>query len=166
MSFAEWAFVNDKKWFRLRACGVLLDQDSVLMVRNKRSPYYYSVGGCVRHGESLQDAAKREVLEETGFNLEIERLLFIHENFFVGRSADPLNGMNCHELAFYFLFNWPQGTVTKAQSKTEDGIPEHLEWLKITQLNNLAFPVYPSFFSHELINLPASVRHVITFESA
>jgi len=70
--------------FRLRAYGILINDERVLMIRNDSDPNYYSVGGCVEHGESLEEAAIREVWEETGWKFEIECLVFIHENFFRG----------------------------------------------------------------------------------
>ena len=80
----ECTFTRGTDWFRLRACGILINDGKVLMIRNDSDPFYYSVGGCVEHGESLEEAAVREVWEETGCKFEIERLAFIHENFFRG----------------------------------------------------------------------------------
>ena len=34
------------------------------------------------HGKSQEEAAVREVWEETGWKFEVERLVFIDENFF------------------------------------------------------------------------------------
>lgn len=76
------------------------------MARNETSPYYYSIGGGVHHGESAIDAVKREVLEETGVEMEVDRLaLFIHENF-PGLDHPGLEERDCHELAFYFLMKY------------------------------------------------------------
>jgi len=135
------------------------------MVRNELDPFYYSVGGGVRHGESLETAAKREVLEETGCDLAIDRLLFIHENFFNGNGS-TLNGLNCHELAFYYLMIWnPENQLTSKSTSMED-TPEHLEWIQISILSNLSVPVYPTFFAVELLNLPHGVKHIVTYEPA
>ena len=53
-------------------------------------------------GEAAEDAVKREVFEETGIKYEVERLAFIHENFFKGTGT--LEGAKCHEVAYPSFF--------------------------------------------------------------
>ena len=84
MEEIECSFTSGNKWFRLRACGNLINDGKVLMIRNERDPYYYSVGGGVKHNETTETAVIREVWEETRFKFEIDRLVFIHENLFSG----------------------------------------------------------------------------------
>lgn len=165
MTKTECTFTREKDWFRLRACGILIKDEQVLMIRNDEDPYYYSVGGCVEHGESLESAAVREVWEETGWKFEVERLAFIHENFFLGKGGN-IDGLNCHELAFYFLMRWDPKSVIISNSTTTRGLPEHLEWLAISELNKLEVPVYPTFFADELLNPPTHTKHIVTYESA
>ncbi len=164
MAETECTFTSGTDWFRLRACGILIDGGKVLMVRNDADPYYYSLGGCVMHGESLETAALREVWEETGCQFQIDSLVFIHENFFRGKGGN-IEGLNCHELAFYFLMRWEPACVLKSASITSNGLPERLEWLSISVLNKLEIPVYPTFFSAELPDLPAQPKHIVTYES-
>lgn len=62
--------------------AVVLDNNRILLVKRKNSPYkgYWGVpGGRVEHGERLQDAVKRELLEETGLESEPLGVLFISE---------------------------------------------------------------------------------------
>lgn len=158
------SFCEGDRWFRLRACGILIDEGKVLMVRNKSTPYYYSLGGGVLHGEDIETAAIREVFEETGCALEIDRLAFIHENFFNGDEAGPLLGLICHELAFYFLMKWTPEYQVKNVGETYDGMGEELVWLEIDKLSKQEMPVFPSFFESELKNLSSEVRHIVTRE--
>lgn len=53
--------------------GVVIDEetDSILLGENRRHPGYYScIAGYVDHGENLEEAFAREVLEETGYACE------------------------------------------------------------------------------------------------
>lgn len=158
----DCSFRAGDRWFRLRACGIVLNRGKVLMVRNTRDPYYYSLGGGVLHGEQIEKAVIREVLEETGCGLGIDRLAFIHENFIIGDETEPLKGLICHELAFYFLMKWNPNFQIKSAGNTFDGLNEELVWLEIEKLSKQEVPVYPEFFGTELVNLTDIPKHIIT----
>ena len=80
----DCAIRGDGLWFRYRACGLIIEDGCVLFAGNNTEDYYYSVGGAVHVGETAEEAAVREVFEETGVRYEVDRLAFIHENFFPG----------------------------------------------------------------------------------
>jgi len=103
-------------------------------------------------------------LEETSWKFEVERLAFIYENFFRGK-AETIKGLSCHELAFYYLMKWDFNCVITSNSKSMGGLPERLEWLEISQLNNQEMQVYPTFFADELLDLPLHAKHIVTYES-
>ena len=82
--------------------GAIIEKDGkILMVTNESVDYYYSVGGRIHLGESAGDAVRREVLEETGCAMEIDRLGFIHEDFFIGDSMAKQCEECLHELCFF-----------------------------------------------------------------
>jgi 8-oxo-dGTP pyrophosphatase MutT (NUDIX family) len=164
MEEVECSFVSGNKWFRLRACGILIDGGKVLMVRNDRDPYYYSVGGAIRHGETTEDAAIREVWEETGVKFEIDRLAFIHENFFLGNRNSIFEGLSCHEVAFYYLMKWEPNCTVNDSNLTLDGLQENLVWLDIGGLANTDLVVYPEFFAKELKEISLAPKHIVTIE--
>ena len=84
--------------FNFRVGAIIIQNNQLLMVRNYRDPYYYSVGGRVHLHETLEEAVLREVLEETGVPLEIEKLGFIHENFFTLEHSGEI----FHEISFFY----------------------------------------------------------------
>jgi 8-oxo-dGTP diphosphatase len=63
----------------VRAQVVLLEGDRVLMARHDRAGCIFWVlpGGAVEPNETVEEAAVREVLEETGLEIRLLRLLFV-----------------------------------------------------------------------------------------
>jgi 8-oxo-dGTP diphosphatase len=61
-----------------RACGAVILNDRILMVRHAHNgrEYWTLPGGKIEDGEPPSEAAVREVWEETGLDLKIERYLF------------------------------------------------------------------------------------------
>lgn len=65
----------------MRAQVVLLQGDRILMARHERGnrEFWVLPGGAVEDGESPEDAAVREIREEAGLEIALERLLFVDE---------------------------------------------------------------------------------------
>ena len=90
-----------------RVGAIRLKDGKFLMAGNRRFDYLYSVGGRIQFGETAQEAVIREVREETGRELELDRLGFVHESFF---QADfgAHRGKLFYEIAFYFYMKTPR----------------------------------------------------------
>ena len=130
------------------------------MVKNENHSYYYTVGGRVSFGETSESAVLREVYEETGIEFKVDRLAFIHENYFV---ADFLNIDNvpCHEIAFYFLMKHSDEIKnTKCNSTGVGEGTESLHWLPTAGL--LRCELFPEFYKTELQNLRNEISHFVT----
>ncbi|MBQ8482290.1 MAG: NUDIX domain-containing protein [Alphaproteobacteria bacterium] len=151
---------KDNRRFRLRAAAVIIENGSVLFATNDVEKYYYSVGGAIELGETAEQAVLREVKEETGVDYEIDRLLFIQENFFK-RDDGMLKDLSCHEITFYFLMKSRGTQQLNSHSKTANNmIDEKMVWLPIDKLNE--YEAYPFFFREKLKNLPAHPEHIVT----
>lgn len=147
------------EWFRYRAAAIIIEDGCVLLAHNESSDYYYSVGGGVHIGESAQAAVMREVREETGVDYQVDRLAFIHENFFIGDGI--LKGKRCHEVALYFLMK-PRGTREIYDCGFCAEGRETMHWLPIDRLRH--YKAYPEFFAKKLDPLPSEVEHIVTVE--
>ena len=141
----DCGFKKENGWFRYRAAAIIVENGCVLFAKNELDNYYYSIGGGVHLGEKAEDAVKREVLEETGIEYEVERLAFIHENFFDGTGT--LDGLKCHEIAVYFLMK-SRGTQELNSNSDTQGVREYMHWLPIQKLKD--YVAYPSFFAEKL----------------
>ena len=80
----DCCFTHEENWFRYRVGATILEENSVLVATNDACDFCYSIGGGVHLDENAEEAVRREVLEETGLPYEIDRLAFVHENFFEG----------------------------------------------------------------------------------
>ncbi len=59
------------------------DGRSIVLVKRRNYPFkdYYALpGGFVEVGERLMDAVKREVKEETGLDVEVERMIGVYDD--------------------------------------------------------------------------------------
>jgi len=154
-------FINDEEgWFRLRSAAIIIQNKQVLMVRNDRVPYYYSVGGAVAQNESTEETVLREVLEETGFQYQIDRLAFVLENFFIMPVDEEPK--KCHEMAFYYLMKPRESMEFHCESLGINGEKEEMVWLALNQLEDKY--LYPTFFKEYLNAIPAGVTHIIERE--
>lgn len=155
----DCGFTRENKWFRYRAAAIIIENDHVLFAGNEREDYYYSIGGGVHIGESSEEAVKREVFEETGIEYEVDRLAFIHENFFKGDGS--LEGKECHEIAFYYLMK-PRGSFKLNSNSYNQGFKENMYWIPMDNLSD--YRAYPTFFIDKLKNIKDGIEHIVTYE--
>ena len=142
--------------------GAIIQKDGkVLMVKNPAADYCYSVGGRVAFGETAGQAVVREVEEETGVKLEVDRLGFVHETFFVDQDeGSPRKGTLIYEISFYFFMKTPECFEPVCESVSNAGQKEELVW--VDPESDVRF--YPAFFRTELKTPFAGVKHIVTDE--
>ncbi len=141
----------------IRVGAIILKDGKLLMVGNQRSDYLYSVGGRIKFGETAEQAVIREVFEETGVKMEIDRLGFVHENYFFGDTPSNF-GKLIYEISFFFYMKVPNDFVPKCESFTEDDSKEFLKWISLSDEQK----IYPAFFKTELQNPKNDVQHFVT----
>lgn len=84
---------------RVGVRGVVVQERHILMVQyeDNYGIHYNLPGGGVEFGETLHEALKREVLEETALDIEVGELLFVYEHVQI---ADYLS--HPHTLSIFF----------------------------------------------------------------
>ena len=152
---------KDNNRFRLRAAGIIIENDCILFATNESENYYYSIGGGIHLGETAEHAVIREVLEETGTPYEIDHLVFIHENFYKHDEGN-LKNLSVHEITFYFLMK-SRGTQQLNFNNNSQDIKEVLEWLPIDKFQE--YKAYPTFFKEKLKNLQPHIEHILTIQN-
>jgi len=142
--------------FNYRVGAIIQHNGKLLMVKNSGDDFYYTVGGRAKFGESAQETILRETLEETGLPFEIERLAFIHENFF---SFTPTQEL-IHEVCLFFLMKPHEKLGEIRQTFEEDYGEVSIHWLPINKLDE--YKIYPEFFKTALTNQCTHVKHIVT----
>lgn len=152
----DCTFKTDCGVFNYRVGAIILLEGHIVMAKNLRDPYYYSVGGRVHLHETAEQAVLRETFEETGIHFEIDRLGFIHENFFTPGSV-PF-----HELSLYYYMKDLPMARSKCSTHTDQGAFEKLEWLPLDSLDD--YTLYPEFFKTELKQPSKEIKHILTIQ--
>ncbi|WP_279477923.1 NUDIX hydrolase [Aureimonas sp. SK2] len=94
----------------------LLKGTDVCLVRRGRAPWagaWSLPGGRVEFGERLEDAARREMREETGVELEAIELLRLHE------AIDPAHDAHAVIAVFRSLAEWNGDAVAAADGAAD-----------------------------------------------
>ena len=143
--------------FNYRVGAIIIDSGEILMVKNSGDSFYYTVGGRIRFGESAQEAILREAFEETGIQLEVDRLAYIHENFFDMKN----DGEIYHELCLFFLLKQnSQLREMENDSFKEDYGDVLYHWIPLDKLGD--YHMYPEFFKAELLNVSDETKCFVT----
>ena len=114
----------------IRTATVVIKEGKVLLVNSKYEDgeYYLFPGGGVEFGETIEEGAIRETLEETGVNVEIKKLL--HANEFIYK-----NDWDKRSVTIFFLAT-PKEEFTENISD-DGGKIKQVEWMDISNLNNI-----------------------------
>ena len=148
--------VCDDGILNIRAGAIIMKDGKLLMVGNDRN-YLYSVGGRLKFGETAAEAVVREVFEETGVKMKIDRLGFVHENYFYGDAPSNRNKL-IYEISFFFYMKVPDTFVPVSDSFTEGNSKERLVWVALDE----DIQIYPEFFKTELKNASDTVKYFTT----
>ena len=160
----DCTFKTDEGKFNYRVGALILDKSvggrgRILMARNsaEREGAYYSVGGRVHYGESLEDAILRELREETGLDCEVERICAIHENFFT-----MTNGGRYHEFSTYFLVKMTDElrAIPSGHGTTGGPVDEFLQWIDLDHLDGIT--IFPNFFTTMDFTKEAGILHFVS----
>lgn len=121
---------RQKFFFRPSVYGLIVSQGKVVTLRNKSNGKIWFPGGGVEVGEILEQALEREVQEETGLQIRINRLLFFKENFFYYQPLDEAY----HAFLFFYLCE-PLTKKLIADEHVQDYESKRPRWTEISDIN-------------------------------
>ena len=145
----------DSKNIICRAAALIIKGDKLLFAKNINSPYYYVLGGGIEEYETSEEAVIREVFEETGLNLEVDKLTMVQERFFEHGSKKH------HEIVFFYLMKEKDSIDILDNTFTDQGINETLHWLPINSLQ--MFNIVPKFLKTKSLQFE-QLEHIIVKE--
>ena len=105
----------------------------------KRQRFYRPLGGEIEFGELAEDAARREVREEIGAEVDGLRLLGVFENLFVYR------GERSHELVWLFEGRFADASFYEREviEADEGGSKFEARWVPLDLFVRGEAPLYP-----------------------
>lgn len=138
---------------RLRVAALAVQDGMALLVKHRRflkgidlpDEAWILPGGGVKVGETLEDAVRREVKEETGLICEVGDMLFVKELIYPYRDDPaPQERATLHVLSLCFAVDITGGAL---QTGTDPELPKDEQliletaWLPIDALHE--YPIYP-----------------------
>ncbi len=120
---------REKLIFRPSAYAVLTWQGKLLMVNSRHAHKLCFPGGGLELGEPIEEALRREVREETGLEIEIERFFHFKEHFFYYDPTDEA----FHGFMFFYLCR-PATLELVRDELVDDGDSERPRWYDLDTL--------------------------------
>lgn len=137
--------VEDYK-LNVRAAGIIIHNNKVLVHRDLNSDHYALLGGRVEIGEDSENTVKREIKEELDKDVEITGYISTIENFFEAK------GEKYHEIMFVHKAEF----INDEDKKIEDTLynkegKDHIvyEWLELDKLQE--YPLLPKIMKNILL---------------
>lgn len=88
---------KEKFVFRPTVYGIIINEKEILIARTKKDRIILP-GGAVEIGETIENALKREILEEAGIKIKVDNLVCIKECFLY----NDLKDIAYHKICFYY----------------------------------------------------------------
>jgi len=120
--------------------AVIIDKDNILLCKtlDLATNFYFLPGGHVEHGESVETALLRELVEETGAKCKIKKFLG-----FLEYSFEPGHSSTCHNHEYNFVFEVESDLLRIGYKMPQ--LETHIEliWMPLDKLQEIDFRAKP-----------------------
>lgn len=144
ISGEEFEVSIEKLSFRPSVYGIIFQEEKILL--SKQWDGYDFPGGGIKIGETIDEALRREVKEETGFDVKKNEIVSCNDSFFKYSKKEKY----VQSILIYYLCEIIGGEISSeflAESEKDYvGMPE---WIDINNINKIKF--YNSVDSIEVI---------------
>ncbi|WP_320415366.1 NUDIX hydrolase [Psychrobacillus antarcticus] len=137
---------------------MLVQDGKLLIMQDKGQPHYYVPGGRIKMNEKSEDALQREIKEKLGIEVNVNRMLWVNENFFKEDTVQE----QFHEVCFFYLLELKDEEVLKRGSEFEVNENEKIHmyyWKSLDEINHIN--LYPQFLKEKMIELPQHIKHIV-----
>ncbi len=125
---------KEKLSFRPSVYGIIVNDGKALLLNTVHTGTYSLPGGGIEIGESIENALKRELKEETGIEVELIRFYKFQEQFFYYDPAD----VAFHCFLFFYICS-PKSLEVCKDSEVDDESVERPRWVEISGLESEHF---------------------------
>lgn len=152
----DWLFADDKYICGLRAAGVVIKDNMILVQRDKDGNDYALPGGHIKICETSEAGLVREIAEEMGLAVKCVCLLWSEECFW------EWNEKQAHTVVFYYRAELCGGAdIPKGGFVPQkDNGSVVVGWLPIDELQKIN--IYPAFLKEEIYRLDGPIKHFIS----
>ena len=142
---------------RFRVGAIIIKDEKLLLVKHDNWPFYYTVGGGTEFGETSEEAVIREIFEELGYKLEIDKLIVVQENIFI------LKEEKHHQIVIFYLMK-NCDNINIIDGTNTDETSEKLYWIPIKDLPETN--IIPEFLKTKLNKLCSNnkIEHIISYD--
>ena len=148
-------FKDHENVFNYRVVAVWLEKSHVLLHKEAEDTHWSLPGGRVVMGEESISSLKREMMEELGVEVKINKLLLINENFF------SLKSLDFHEIGLYYeIFTDTNPIFKKGPFHGLEGERLVYQWVPVKEIIDLE--LYPQEIKNIIINKPEITQHLVS----
>ncbi len=152
--------LNENQKLIYRVACLFIHNGKTLLHRAEMDDFYTLAGGSVEFGESSTEAIDREMNEELGATVKVNRLVWVAENFFKYDRKD------CQEIGLYYFveftgeskkfYNLDKFDGLETEFIKDQQIKLHFQWIPLNDLKD--FDIKPAFLRSAILDIPSTTQ--------
>ena len=145
--------------FNFRVAGILFNKNKVLVHRLLNDDFYAFPGGRVEMFEITENTIVREMKEELGINVTVNRLLWVCEHLFTH------NDSKYHEICFYYFIECNDNNFLEKEDLfyiSEGSNEFEFRWVAVADIRDHV--IYPTFIKDKIGDLPVNIEWIVDID--